>query len=61
MVKFSCAKLQKNNRNNKLSMQKNHELPKKCKYLQENADIICKNGIIFVSLLAEKYVRTKSG
>ena len=40
-------------------MQKNHELPKKCKYLQENADIICKNGIIFVSLFAEKYVRTK--
>jgi len=59
MVNLLCAKLQKINRNNKLFRQKNHELSKKCKYLHENADIICKNGIFFVSLLAEKYVRTK--
>ena len=39
------------------SGKKNHELSKKCKYLQENADIICKNGIIFVSLYAEKCAR----
>ena len=61
MVNLLCAKLQKFNRYNKLFGQKNHELSKKCKYLQENADIICKIGMFFVSLLAEKYVRTKSG